>query len=62
MNFKVIEVNNPLAVHCITDTKERAEHWIKIKAPIYIEKGYFMDKELTKESFKIIEVRDERIK
>lgn len=59
MKFKVIEVNNPLAVHCIAYTKERAEHWIKVKAPIYIEKGYFMNKELTKESFKIIEVRDE---
>ena len=54
MKFKVIEVNNPLAIHCIADTKERAEHWINIKAPIYIEKGYFMDKELTKESFKIL--------
>ena len=59
MKFKVIEANNPLAVHCIAYTKERAEHWINIKAPIYIEKGYFMNKELTKESFKIIEVRDE---
>jgi len=59
MKFKVIEVNNPLATHCIAYTKERAEHWINIKAPIYIEKGYFMNKELTKESFKIIEVRDE---
>jgi hypothetical protein len=52
--FKVIEKNNPLAVHCICDTLERAQHWIDVNAPEYCKKGYFMDKTLTPESFTIV--------
>jgi hypothetical protein len=51
--YKVIEKLNPLAVHCICDTLERAEHWIKVNAPEYVAKGYFMDKTLTADSFTI---------
>jgi hypothetical protein len=53
--FKVIEKSNPLSVHCIAETRERAEHWIKIYAPQYVAKGYFMDKTLTADSFTIKE-------
>jgi hypothetical protein len=52
--FKVIEKDNPLAVHCLCDTLERAQHWIDTKAPEYCLKGYFMDKTLTPESFTIV--------
>ena len=44
--FKVIEKSNPLAVHCLCDTLERAQYWINVKAVEYCLKGYFMDKTL----------------
>jgi hypothetical protein len=53
--FKVIEKLNPLAVHCIAATRDRAEHWIKVLAPDYCAKGYLMDKTLTPDSFTIKE-------
>jgi hypothetical protein len=53
--FKVIEKNNPLAVHCIAYTRERAERWIFVNAVEYCLRGYFMDKTLTPDSFTIKE-------
>jgi hypothetical protein len=55
MKFYVVEKLNPLAVHAICDLKERAQHWIDTNAVQYCELGYFMDKTLTPDSFKIIE-------
>jgi hypothetical protein len=57
MQFKVIETDNPLAVHAICDTRERAQYWIDVKAPAYVAKGYFVNKALTPASFTIIEVQ-----
>lgn len=57
MTFAVVEKANQLAVHCIADTKERAEHWIAVNAVEYCEKGYFSDKTLTPESFEVIETK-----
>lgn len=53
--YYVVEKKNPLAVHCIADTRERAEYWVKEKAPLYCSRGYFMDKTITPESFEIRE-------
>lgn len=53
--YYVVEKKNPLAVHCIADTRERAEHWINNNAPLYCARGYFMNKTLTPESFMIQE-------
>ena len=53
--FKVVEKNNQLAVHCIADTLDRAEHWISTNAVEYCSKGFFMDKTLTPDSFMVIE-------
>lgn len=55
MTFKVVEKKNPLAVHVHCDTRERAEHWIQVKAPEYVARGIFMDKTLTADSFTIRE-------
>ncbi len=55
--FAVIEKNNPLALHCLCDTKERAERWIAVNAVEYCAKGYFMDKTLTPDSFMVKEVQ-----
>jgi hypothetical protein len=53
--FKIIEKNNPLAVHAICDTYAGAQRWIAINAVEYCRKGYFMDKTLTPDSFTIKE-------
>jgi hypothetical protein len=51
--FKIVEKSNPLAVHCLFDTLERAQYWLNVKAAEYYSRGYFMDKTLTPESFTI---------
>lgn len=56
MKFVITEKANPLATHCVCDTRERAQYWIDVKAPEYVSKGYFMDKTLTADSFTIKEV------
>lgn len=49
--YKIIEKNNPLAVHALCDTLESANRWLTIYAPAYVAKGFFMDKSLTANSF-----------
>lgn len=53
MTYKVVEKNNPLAVHAHCMTEESALKWINEKAPLYASRGYFMDKTLNKDSFTI---------
>lgn len=55
MEFKVIEKNNALAVHCITWSRERAQEWIEQ----YGDSGIFTDKTLRRDSFCIIESRED---
>jgi hypothetical protein len=55
--FYVIEKKNPLAVHAICHSLDRAENWIKEKAPEYCAKGFFMDKTLKPNSFKVKKVK-----
>jgi hypothetical protein len=56
MLYHIVEKNNPLALHAICETQERAEHWLKVKAPEYCARGFFIDKTLTPESFEIVPV------
>lgn len=51
--WKVIEKANPLAVHAHCSTAESAQRWIAELAPVYCARGYFVDKNLTPESFTI---------
>jgi len=53
MRFYVVEKQNPKAVHCVCDTLERAQHWINTLAPLYVAKGFFVDKTLTAHSFTV---------
>jgi hypothetical protein len=55
MSFKIVEIGNPLAVHGIFDSLERAERHLREVIPSYVERGYFKDKTLTTASFKIVE-------
>lgn len=52
--FKLVEINNKLAVHGIFDLEERAKKHLEETIPLYVQRGYFMDKTLTADSFKII--------
>lgn len=50
MDYYIVEKDNPHAVHCITWSRKRAEHWIKT-FPLH-----FLDnKSLTRKSFTIQE-------
>lgn len=53
MEFKVVEKNNALAVHCITWSRERAQEWIER----YGDSGIFADKTLRRDSFCIVECK-----
>lgn len=52
--YKVVEKQNPLVVYGYFYSKERAENWIKVEAKCGCENGWFMDKTLTPESFKVM--------
>lgn len=49
-DWKVVEKNNPLAVHCLTWSEKRAQEWIDK----YGDSKIFMDKSLTRDSFAIL--------
>ena len=51
-DFKVVEKENPLAVHCYTWSAERGQAWIEK----YGDSKMFMDKTLTRDSFEVVEV------
>lgn len=52
--FKIIEKNNENAVHGVFSNYKNAVHHLNEKIPEYVSQGFFMDKTLTKDSFKII--------
>jgi hypothetical protein len=49
--FYVVEAKNPLAVHLHANSRDSAQRWIDVLAPVYCAKGYFMDKTLTPSDF-----------
>lgn len=53
MKYKLVEKKNPNAVHGLFDSREGAERHLLEVIPIYVSKGYFMDKTLTPDSFVI---------
>lgn len=55
MAFHIVEKNNPLALHGIFHSRERAERHLREVIPEYVAKSYFMDKTLTADSFIIVE-------
>lgn len=57
--FKMVEKKNPLALHGLFDSRESAEKFLRETVPVYVARGYYMDKTLTADSFEIREV-DER--
>ena len=53
--WKIVEKKNPLAVHALCHSRESAQQWVAVNAPLYCARGYFVDKTLTPDSFKIEE-------
>lgn len=53
MEFYIVEKKNKLATHGVFSSKRAAEKHLKEVIPAYCQKGYFMDKTLTPECFKI---------
>ncbi len=60
MQYKIVEKKNPLALHGLFDSRERAERHLKETIPGYVAKGYFMDKTLTADCFEIAEAGNGR--
>ena len=52
--YRVVEKADHLAVHALCNHQEGAERWIAVNAKEYSEKGYFMNKTLTPDSFEIL--------
>lgn len=56
--FKMVEKKNPLAVHGLFYHRDTAEKFLKETVPVYVARGYYMDKTLTADSFEIVERKD----
>ena len=55
MQYKIVEKANPLAVHGYFDSFERATQFLRDTIPVYVSRGYYMDKTLTPSSFEVKE-------
>lgn len=54
MEYAIVEKANPLAVHGIFDTRDRAEAFLAGAIPVHVARGYFIDKTLRADSFEVI--------
>jgi hypothetical protein len=52
--IRLVEKKNHLAVHCYFDSIVSAERHLKETIPVYIARGYFMDKTLRATDFEIL--------
>lgn len=53
--FAIVERDNRNALHGLFYTRERAQYHLDHNVPVYCQRGYYMDKTLTPDSFVIIE-------
>ena len=54
MEYAIVEKKNHLAVHGIFDTLDRAEAFLAGTIPLYVARGFYMDKTLRADSFEVI--------
>lgn len=52
--FAIVEKDNTDACHGLFDTKDHAEAFLRDTIPEYVSRGYFDDKTLTADSFKVV--------
>jgi len=55
--FAVVERLNPLAIHGLFDSRERADRHLSEVIPVYVERRYFSDKTLRPEDFIVTEYK-----
>lgn len=55
-HYAIVEKSNPLRLHAICNSEEGAKEWLTINAPLYCERSYFDDKNLTPNDFIIKKV------
>lgn len=61
-DFKIIEKKNPLAVHGLFLSRQSAEKHLREVIPVYVQRGYYMDKTLRPEDFEVVPADNRRIK
>ncbi len=54
MQYHLVEKKNRHACHGIFDSKERADKHLAETIPVHVARGYFMDKKLRANSFRIV--------
>lgn len=55
MMWAISEKKNRAAIHGFFDTLERAERHLREVVPSYVRRGYYTDKTLKPEDFRIVE-------
>ena len=55
MGYALVEKRNHLALHGLFGTKERADQHLLQTVPLYVARGYFMDKALTADDFEVVQ-------
>lgn len=54
MKYKLVQKNDHLAVHALFDSEKSAKRFLLETVPVYIKRGYYMDKTLRPEDFEVI--------
>ncbi len=60
MSYVLREIANPLAIHGIFDSLERAKQHLREVIRLYVRRSYFSDKTLTVASFEVVERKQVR--
>jgi len=54
VTWAISEKVNRIAIHGFFDSLERAERHLREVIPLYVERGYFMDKTLRPDDFEVV--------
>jgi hypothetical protein len=53
-DWRIVEKRNHLHLHSLFTSKESAERFLRETIPVYVERGYYMDKTLTANDFEVL--------
>ena len=62
MEYAIVEKANLLSVHGVFDTLDRAEAFLAGIIPLFVARGFYVDKTLCKDSFEVIPYAPKRRK
>ena len=54
MTYNVVEKKHENYIHGVFCSKDAADRFLQHKIPTYVSRGYYMDKTLTADSFKVM--------